>query len=127
VPVVVGSGFSPAPAVGVAAADAAREAQAGLRGAACDLALVFVSGDLVTEAPEALRVVHEILDPGDVAGTTAGGLLAGGQELEQGDGVAVWAISLGDGARAEVFELHATEVEEGIALSGLPAGEIGVT
>jgi small ligand-binding sensory domain FIST len=127
VPVVVGSGFSPAPAVGVAAADAAGEALAGLRGAPCDVALVFVSGDLVTETSEALRVVHRVLEPGDVVGTTAGGILAGGQEHEQGDGVAVWAISLGEEGRAEVFELHATEVEEGIALSGLPAVEIGVT
>jgi small ligand-binding sensory domain FIST len=125
-PVVVGSGFSPAPAVGVAAADAARDALNGLGGEACDLAIVFVAGDLVTEAGEALRVVREILAPDDVVGTTAGGLLAGGQEHQPGDGVAVWAIALGDG-RAEVFELHATEVDEGIALSGLPAVEIGVT
>lgn len=125
-PVLVGSGFSPAPAVGVAAADAAREALAGLQGEPCDIAMVFVAGDLVTETGEALRLVREILEPGDVVGTTAGGLVAGDREHEQGDGVAVWAIALDDG-RAEVFELHATEVEEGIALSGLPAVEIGVT
>lgn len=124
--VVVGTGFSPAPAVGVAAADAAREAHAGLRGARCDVAVVFVAGDLVTDTDEALRLVDEILAPGDVVGTTAGGLVAGGQEYEQGDGVAVWAIGLGDG-RAEVFELHANEIEDGIALTGLPAVEIGVT
>lgn len=126
-PVVVGSGFSPAPAAGAAAADAARDALDALQGAACDLAMVFVSGDLVTETPEALRVVQDLLDPREVIGTTAGGLLAGGQEHEQGDGVAVWAISLGGEGRAEVFELHATEVDEGIALSGLPAVDIGVT
>ncbi|MEV4420453.1 FIST C-terminal domain-containing protein [Patulibacter sp. NPDC049589] len=126
-PVVVGTGFSPAPAAGAAAADAAHDALVGLDGAPCDVAIVFVAGDLVTDTSEALRVVGEVLDPGDVIGTTAGGLVSGGQEHEQGDGVAVWAISLGDDARAEVFELHATEVDEGIALSGLPAVEIGVT
>jgi small ligand-binding sensory domain FIST len=125
-PVVVATGHSPAPAAGAAAADAARAALEGLGGAPCDVAVVFVAGDLVTDTADVLRVVQDVLRPGDLIGTTAGGLLAGHQEHEGGDGVAVWAIALGDG-RAEVFELHATEVEEGIAISGMPAVDIGVT
>lgn len=125
-PVVVATGHSSAPAAGAAAADAARDALDGLGGAPCDVAVVFVAGDLVTETGAALRVIQDVLRPGDLIGTTAGGLLAGHHEYEGGDGVAVWAVSLGDG-RAEVFELHATEVDEGIALSGLPASDIGVS
>jgi small ligand-binding sensory domain FIST len=125
--VVVGTGFSAAPSAAAGAADAAHDAHLALGGAPCDLALVFVGGDLVTEPTEALRVVQEILDPDKLVGTTAGGLIAGEQEHEQGDGVAVWAISLGDEGRAEVFELHTTELEDGIALSGIPAVEIGST
>jgi small ligand-binding sensory domain FIST len=125
-PVVVGSGFSASPSAAAGAADAAHDALAGLEGAACDLALVFVGGDLVTETSAALRVVDRILEPAELVGTTAGGLLAGGHEHEQGDGVAVWAVSLGEG-RAHVFELHTREIEDGIALTGIPDVEIGET
>jgi small ligand-binding sensory domain FIST len=125
-PVVVGSGFSASPSAASGAADASHDALSGLDGAPCDLALVFVGGDLVTETSEALRVVQRILEPAELVGTTAGGLIAGGHEHEQGDGVAVWAISLGEG-RAHVFELHTREIEDGIALTGIPDVEIGET
>ncbi|WP_210493305.1 FIST N-terminal domain-containing protein [Patulibacter sp. SYSU D01012] len=126
-PVVVGTGFSASSDVVTGVDGAAREALDGLGGAPCDVAVVFVAGELVTQPEAVLGRVRGVLDPGELVGATAGGLVAGGREYEQGEGVVVWAISLGEDAAAEVFELHTTEVEGGLALSGIPAVEIGTT
>lgn len=125
-PVVVGTGFSASPQAAEGVPLAVRQAEAGLAGAECDLALVFVGGDYIPETEMVLATVREILDPRELIGTTAGGLIAGDEEHETGDGIAIWAINLGSG-RAEVFELHTHEVEDGIALRGLPSRPIGAT
>lgn len=121
--VVVGSGFSTSSAAAVGVAAAAREAAAGLDGAACDLAVVFVGGDLASAASAVLEVVDEVLTPVELVGTTAGGLIAGSEEHEAGSGVVVWAIALDGAARLEVFELQAEQVEAGIAVHGIPEGD----
>lgn len=125
-PVVVGTGFSASPEATIGVPLAARQAADGLDGAECDLALVFVGGDYIPETERVLAAVREILDPRELVGTTAGGLIAGDHEHERGDGIAIWAINLGSG-RAEIFELRTREVEDGIALLGLPSSEIGTT
>lgn len=125
-PVVVATGFSSAvdPETGVALA--ARQAQVGLGGASCDLAIVFVSGDHVTEVDAVMATIHEVLAPDELVGCSSGGLIAGGQEHEHGTGVAIWAISVDEG-RADVFELRTRPVDDGLALLGMPDADAGTS
>lgn len=119
--VIVGSGFSASPAAAAGVAEAAHQAAAGLQGAACDLALVFIGGDLIPAAESVLEMVEGILQPRELIGTTAGGLIADGEEHVDGSGVTVWAIALGDRGAVEIFELRtAGAAESGVALIGIP-------
>jgi small ligand-binding sensory domain FIST len=94
----IGCGASEHPDVREGAADAARTAAAGLRGANADIAIVFAAGAHLA-APEAtLAGVHETLAPASLIGCGAGGILAGAREYERGTNVVVWAASLPDGA-----------------------------
>ncbi|WP_320670953.1 FIST signal transduction protein [Patulibacter defluvii] len=123
-PVVVATGYSSAddPAHGTAVA--ARQVREGLGGARCDLAIVFLAGDHVTAPATVLAAIHDELEPGELVGCATGGLIAGGQEHEQGSGIAIWAIDVGDGA-VDVFELRTRPVQDGLALLGLPEAEAG--
>src|SRR3954471_2106171 len=77
---------------------AAREAGRGLAGDAPDAVAVFAAGHHLA-APEAtLEGVHEALAPHSLIGCGAGGVLAGGREIEDGTAVAVWAVAVGDGS-----------------------------
>jgi small ligand-binding sensory domain FIST len=104
------------------AVEAAAAARAGLDGQTADLAVVFAAGAHLA-APEAtLEGVHDALEPDELIGCGAGGVLAAGREQEEGTAVAVWAATLGEG---EVSTFHASveQVDEGLAVSGLPALE----
>ncbi len=117
----IGCGLSTSGDPRVSAIEAGTDARQGLDGRPADLVLVFCSGGHLA-APEAtLEGVHEALAPRTLIGCGAGGVLAGGRELEGGTAVTVWAASLGDG-EAEVFHAHATPREGGaVELSGLPS------
>ena len=78
----------------VAAIEAAAAARAGLDGAPADLAVVFASGVHMFSPEATLEGVHEALLPRRVLGCGAGGILGEGRELERGNGIAVWAVSL---------------------------------
>jgi small ligand-binding sensory domain FIST len=101
-----------------AAAEAADRARAGLAGR-CDLAFVFASGHHLGMAKWILSEVHERLEPRALLGCGAGGTVAGGHELEEGPGIAVWGASL-PSAELETMHLTAEREADGFRLLGLP-------
>jgi small ligand-binding sensory domain FIST len=115
----IGCGISTGSDARAAGIEAASAARTQLAGAEADLALVFASGSHLA-APEAtLEGVHDALEPSQLAGCGAGGVLAEGREVEGGTAVVVWAAALGDG-ECEVFHVVAEPHEDAFALSGLP-------
>ena len=101
-----------------AAAEAADRARAGLEGA-CDLAVVFASGQHLSMAKWLLSEVHERLEPRALLGCGAGGTVAGGHELEDTPGLVVWGASLPT-ADLETMHLTAEREADGFRLLGLP-------
>src|SRR5215210_984147 len=116
----IGSGLSTEPDAHFGAFEAAASARDALGGRPCDLAVVFASGAHLA-APEAtLEGVHDALDPAELVGCGAAGVIGEMREVEEGTAISVWAAAL-DGGEAAPF--HA-EVEtlgggEGV-LTGLP-------
>ena len=119
-PVHIGAGLSTSPDPRAGALEAALTAREGLAGERCDLAVVFASGAHLA-APEAvLEAVGEALEPGQLAGCAAGGVIGARREVEDGTAVSVWAGHLADGG-ASAFHATVEEVEEGTgALAGMP-------
>ena len=116
----IGTGLSTGMDVRSAAIEAGAAAGAGLRGASCDLAVVFASGAHLGSPEVTLDAVHEALAPGELIGCGAGGVIAGDQEVEDGTAISVWAAHLEDGG-AEAFHASVEELEEGAgALTGMP-------
>jgi len=105
-----------------AAAEAAREARKALGGAAVDLAFLFLSADHLDEAEEALAAASEELAPAHLLGCVAQGVVGRDRELEHGPGAAVWAGAL-PGSRIETFQAGAFELDDGVAVGGIPALE----
>jgi small ligand-binding sensory domain FIST len=101
-----------------AAAEAADRARAGLE-PTCDLAVIFASGHHLGMAKWLLSEVHERLEPRALIGCGAGGTVAGGHELEETPGIAIWAASL-PGAELETMHLTAERDAQGFRLLGLP-------
>ena len=101
-----------------AAAEAADRARAGLE-PTCDLAVVFASGHHLGMAKWLLSEVHERLEPRALIGCGAGGTVAGGHELEETPGIAIWAASL-PGAELETMHMTAERDAQGFRLLGLP-------
>ena len=118
--VSIGTGLSLVPDARTGALEAATAAATGLRGASCDLAIVFASGAHLAAPDAALEAIHEILAPEGLIGCGAGGVIGRGREIEAGTGISVWAASLGEGA-ASTFHAQVEELEEGTgALTGMP-------
>jgi small ligand-binding sensory domain FIST len=115
----IGTGISTHADARVGAIEAAQLAHAALGDAPTDLAIVFASGAHLA-APEAtLEGIHEALRPPQLIGCGAGGVLAGGSELEDGStAVAVWAAALGDG-RAQTFHATAAIDEDMVTVMGM--------
>jgi small ligand-binding sensory domain FIST len=97
--------------------NAARTAAAGLDGA-CDLALVFASGQHLPGAQEILGTVQGELHPKNLIGCGAGGVLGGGRELEVGPGAVVWALAAPE-ARIATHHLEAAPAKDA-SIDGLP-------
>jgi small ligand-binding sensory domain FIST len=106
-----------------AAAEAADRARASLE-PPCDLALVFASGHHLGMAKWLLSEIHERLEPRALIGCGAGGTVAGGSELEDTPGVAVWAASM-PGAELETMHVTAERDGQGFRLLGLPESLAG--
>jgi len=98
-----------------AAADAARGLDA-----PCDLAIAFSASPHVARGKWILSAVHEQLEPANLIGCAAGGVLAGGHEIEDGPGAVVWALSA-PGATIETHHLLAERDEERFEIEGMPA------
>ena len=128
-PVSAAVGLSAAPDTAGAFADAAAQAAAGLDGP-CDLAVVFAGGEHLLRAGDLLDAVHDRLAPAELIGCGAGGVVAGGREIEDGDGAVVWALSAPDGEiathrlLAEPDELGDAAGRGGFTIDGLPGEEV---
>lgn len=124
VTVSVAVGISDNPETDRAFEDAAGWAASDLPGA-CELALVFASGQHLPVAAGALDAVHRRLGPRSLIGCGAGGVVGSGRELEGGPGVVVWGLSA-PGATVRTHHLVAQANGAAIEVSGLPeADELG--
>jgi small ligand-binding sensory domain FIST len=119
VSVRIGCGLSSASDPRLAAIEASDAARLELGGADADLVLVFASGTHLDEPEATLEGIHEALEPDVLVGCGAGGVLGCGHEVEDGTAVAVWAAALGDGT-AEPFHAAVEEIDDGLAVSGVP-------
>jgi small ligand-binding sensory domain FIST len=91
-------------------AEASAEARRGLAGSRCDLALAFASAPHLGHGKWILSTIHDELEPRNLIGCGAGGVVGGGREIEEGAGAVVWAASL-PGARVDVHHLESGEAE----------------
>lgn len=79
----------------VEAVDAAvAEVAAGLAGATPTLAIVFLGAAHTADADTAVERIRSGLSPDHLLGATAGGVIAGGHELEEETALSVWAVHL---------------------------------
>jgi small ligand-binding sensory domain FIST len=115
----IASGLSMAADPQAGAADAAARVAAELAGERVDLAVVFAAGAHLAAPEDTLAGVHGELAPEVLVGCGAGGVLGPGQEVERGTAVAVWAAAF-DGAAVSTFHAEVTEVDDGLAVSGVP-------
>jgi small ligand-binding sensory domain FIST len=106
--------FDAVEAFSEASADAAQRLRA-----PCDLAVAFVAGPHIGHAKWVLSVIHERLEPANLIGCAAGGVLAEGQEIEDGPGAVVWAMSAPE-ARIATHYLTAERDGEETAIVGIP-------
>jgi small ligand-binding sensory domain FIST len=104
----------------VGAAEAAvGQALGTLRGAAPDLACVFVSGADPQQTQQALQWAASLLGAHTVIGCTAHGVMAGGRAVEAVGSVSVWAATL-PGASLRGFHLEVIRTSDSIAVLGMP-------
>ena len=115
----IGAGLSTEQDTVEAARRAAREAGSGID-EAVDLAFVFLSPTHRERAAEAAEAVLEELQPRNLVGCVAQGIVARERELEEGDAAGVWAASL-PGAEIETFHAETFDGDEEIAVTGMPA------
>jgi small ligand-binding sensory domain FIST len=101
----IGTGLSTLSDVRLAAASAAAAASEGLDGRDCDLAVVFASGAHLARPAATLEGVHDVLEPDELVGCGAAGVIGQSREIEGATAVVVWAAAL-DGGEATAF--HAT-------------------
>ncbi len=66
-----------------------------LQGRDPDLVVVFASTPLSGVVEDIGGAIHDMLDPAVMIGSTAAGVVGGGQELEEGPALSVWAGLLG--------------------------------
>ena len=116
----IATGLSTRSDAGDAGAEAARDAAAGLAGRV-DLAFLFVSPSHLDELEQAVAAVLETLQPRNLLGCVAQGVVAGTREVERGAGAAVWAATLPAHAQIDLFHTYTLETDEGTAVAGLPA------
>jgi small ligand-binding sensory domain FIST len=106
--------------------EAAADARKGL-GGDCDLCVAFAAAPHLGHAKWILSAIHDELEPGNLIGCGAGGVVGGGREMESGAGAVVWAASL-PGATLSTHHLTTERDGDEIEIEGLPpAGELGET
>lgn len=88
-----------------------------------DLVLCFASFHLAGALGDAVHALGSLLSPRVLVGATAGGLIAGTHEAEQGVGVAVFAARL-PGVDLEPLALTTEETPDGTAIVGWPQRDV---
>jgi small ligand-binding sensory domain FIST len=119
VAVGVSESFDPLEAFSEAAAEAAR----GLEGP-CDLCAIFAAAPHLGHAKWILSEVHERLEPRNLIGCGASGVVGGGREIEDGPGAVVWAASL-PGAELVTHHLRGRPGSEEPVIMGIPEQGLG--
>ncbi len=120
----IGCGLSTTTDARSGAIGAAQAAAEPLGGRPVDLAVIFASGAHLAAPEVTLEGIHEAVDPGQLIGCGAAGVLGEEQEIEDATAVVVWVASLGGGS---VATFHATSDDDG-EFHGVPdlAGASGV-
>src|SRR4051812_28170520 len=117
-PVRIGSGLSTAADVRRGAREAAVASRERLDGASCDVCVVFASGAHLLAPEVMLDAVGVALQPSQLLGCGAQGVLGDGREVEHGTAISVWAASLGAGT-ATAFHAVVADQEQTV-VAGLP-------
>ncbi|MCB1284915.1 MAG: FIST C-terminal domain-containing protein [Microthrixaceae bacterium] len=84
--------------------------------AAPDIAMVFVSRSHGGAIEDIARVVRRLLNPRVLVGATAAGVLGGGQEIEGGAAISLWAARFG--VDVEPVRLEAIPTAEHLLVAG---------
>jgi small ligand-binding sensory domain FIST len=112
----IGCGLSTLSDARSGAIGAAQAAAGPLGGHPVDLAVIFASGAHLAAPEVTLEGVHEAIDPAQLIGCGAAGVLGEEKEIEDATAVVVWVAALGDGS-ATTF--HAISDDAG-EFHGLP-------
>jgi small ligand-binding sensory domain FIST len=117
----IGAGLSVEREPARAGSEAASRAAASFGpGREVDLAFLFLSGEHIDDVEGAVGGVLQQLQPRHLVGCVADGVVAGGRELQDGPGAAVWAATLPEGAEVDVFHAIAIPGDEGMVITGIP-------
>jgi small ligand-binding sensory domain FIST len=117
----IGAGLSAEREPARAASEAASRAAASFgSGREVDLAFLFLSADHLDDVEGAVGGVLQELQPRHLVGCVADGVVAGGRELQEGPGAAVWAATLPEGAEVDVFHAIAIPGDDGMLITGVP-------
>jgi small ligand-binding sensory domain FIST len=118
----IGAGLSTREETGLAFREAASAALAALGDSPVQLAVVFASRFHLDAIEDGLEVAGTLLDPAQMIGCCAQGVVGPGREVEHGPGVSVWVGSLPE-SDIESFQLTARPVEGGAEVDALPLFE----
>jgi small ligand-binding sensory domain FIST len=117
----IGAGLSAEREPARAGKEAASRAAASFGSAGdVDLAFLFLSADHLDDVEGAVGGVLQELQPRHLVGCVADGVVAGGRELQEGPGAAVWAATLPEGAEVDVFHAIAIPGDDGMLITGVP-------
>ena len=111
----IGVGVSTAREARQAALEATAQARDELAGEVPSLAVLLAPRSHTDEARDVLEAVQETIEPPALIGCVAQAIVAGGRELEDDAGVAVWLAS---GVAAETFQLDFVRTDSGGLLAG---------
>jgi small ligand-binding sensory domain FIST len=110
----VSESFDPVEAFSEAARDAARRLDG-----RCDLCVLFAGAPHLPLSKWILSAVHDELDPANLIGCGAGGVVGAGREIEEGPGAVVWAASM-PGAEINTHHFRVEPGGDELELIGVP-------
>ncbi|HSJ18528.1 MAG TPA: FIST N-terminal domain-containing protein [Solirubrobacterales bacterium] len=110
----VSESFDPVEAFSDAAGDAARQLEA-----QCDLCVVFAGAPHLPLSKWVLSTVHERLEPANLIGCGAGGVVGAGREIEEGPGAVVWAASMPE-AEIQTHHFRVERTGDELDVIGVP-------
>jgi small ligand-binding sensory domain FIST len=110
----VSESFDPVEAFSEAAQDAARRLDA-----RCDLCVLFAGAPHLPLSKWILSTVHDHLQPANLIGCGAGGVVGAGREIEEGPGAVVWAAAMPD-ADISTHHFRVEPTGDRLELIGVP-------